>query len=29
MHVSAPIGDYYILADFPRWLNVTPEHRRR
>ncbi len=29
MHVSAPSGEYYILADFPRPLNVTVPHRCR
>ena len=29
MHVSALSGEYYILADFLRWLNVTLPHRCR
>jgi hypothetical protein len=27
MHVRALNGEYYILADLPRWLNVTVPHR--
>ena len=29
MHVGALYGEYYILDDFPRWLNVTLPHRCR